>query len=521
MQAMDDMALLREYATNNSEAAFETLVSRRVGFVYSAALRQVRDPYLAEEVTQAVFIILAQKAGRISDKTILVGWLFRTTRFAALAQMRADAKRRRREQEANMQSEIQPTAPDLFWEQMSPLLDEALATLGETDRQAVLLRFFENKSLAEVGSHLGTGEDTARKRVSRALEKLHRYFSKHGVSSTTAIIGGTISANSVQVAPPALAKSVTAVALAKGAAASGSTLTLIKGALKIMAWTKAKTAVVAGAAIILAAGTTTVVVKKVTAPSASDLSWANDPKYWELDFGDPDPQKSLKAFDARAAAFREKINKLPPVLILRPTHFKTNLGMRGDGDKILAREESFVMILRYAYDESDLQGFGSRIILPPNFPKGNFDLMLTLPTVPNKQPREALQEEIKNKFGIVAHLETIETNVLILKVKNTAGPALQATKGGMPSYPTRSPQNKISIQNQDLSGVAACFGSLLKSIIHNQTEIQGRYDIVLQWQRKAAETEAEAFKRAVLEQLGLEFVPSRESLKYLIVEKID
>ena len=147
MQATDEMALLREYATGNSEAAFETLVSRRVGFVYSAALRQVRDPYLAEEVTQAVFIILAQKAGRISGKTILAGWLFRTTRFAALAQMRADAKRRRREQEANMQSEIQPTAPDAFWEQMSPLLDEALATLGETDRQAVLLRFFENKSL--------------------------------------------------------------------------------------------------------------------------------------------------------------------------------------------------------------------------------------------------------------------------------------------------------------------------------------------------------------------------------------
>src|ERR1035437_9377003 len=102
MQAMDDLALLREYATRNSEAAFETLVSRRIGFVYSAALRQVRDPHLAEEITPAVFIILAQKAGRISEKTILTGWLFKTTRFAALAQMRADAKRRQREQEVQM-----------------------------------------------------------------------------------------------------------------------------------------------------------------------------------------------------------------------------------------------------------------------------------------------------------------------------------------------------------------------------------------------------------------------------------
>ena len=67
-------------------------------------------------------------------------------------------------------------AASRLWQQISPLLDEALAQLGEKDRQAVLLRFFENKSLAEVGNRLGTGEDTARKRVSRALEKLRRYF---------------------------------------------------------------------------------------------------------------------------------------------------------------------------------------------------------------------------------------------------------------------------------------------------------------------------------------------------------
>src|ERR1017187_10773666 len=118
MQAMDDMALLLEYATSNSEVAFETLVSRRVGFVYSMALRQVRDPNLAEEVTQAVFIILAQKAGRISGKTILTGWFFRTTRFAALAQMRADAKRRRRELEGQMQSEFQSPPADEIWNKM-------------------------------------------------------------------------------------------------------------------------------------------------------------------------------------------------------------------------------------------------------------------------------------------------------------------------------------------------------------------------------------------------------------------
>ncbi len=291
MQEMDDMTLLREYATRNSEAAFAELVSRRVSFVYSAALRQVRNPHLAEEITQAVFIILAQKAGRISDKTILPGWLFKTTRFAATAQTRARVKRQQREQEAHMQTELQSIAPDPLWEQLSPLLDEALATLGETDRQAVLLRFFENKSLAEVGNTLGTGEDTARKRVSRALEKLRKFFSKRGVASTTTIIAGAISANSVQAAPAAVAKSVTAVAIAKGVAASGSTLTLSKGALKLMAWTKAKTAVVTVVlGLLAAAGTATLVVKNHI--KARQYVTAHEP--WS-DVGSATPKSTLQS----------------------------------------------------------------------------------------------------------------------------------------------------------------------------------------------------------------------------------
>jgi RNA polymerase sigma factor (sigma-70 family) len=265
MQAMDDMALLREYATRHSEAAFEALVTRRIGFVYSGALRQVRKPHLAEEITQAVFVILAQKAGRIPEKTVLIGWLFRTTRYAALAQIRAAIARQRREQEAQMQTELQAATADPQWEQMFPLLDEALAALGEKDRQAILLRFCENKSLAEVGNSLGLGEDTARKRVSRALEKLRKFFAKRGVNSTTAFLAGTISANAVQATPGALAKSVAGVALTKGAVASISTVTVIKGTLKLMAWTKLKTTVAAGGMLLLAAGVGLIVIEDVQA----------------------------------------------------------------------------------------------------------------------------------------------------------------------------------------------------------------------------------------------------------------
>jgi len=262
---MDDMVLLRDYAADSSETAFAELVSRRIGFVYAAALRQVRDPHLAEEITQAVFIILAQKAGRISDKTILTGWLFRTTRFAALAQIRERAKRWRRELEVQMQSEFQTPAADEVWNQMSPVLDEALATLGEKDRQAVLLRFFENKSLAEVGSFLGMGEDTARKRVSRALEKLSRYFAKRDVSSTAETLAGAISANSAHAAPIGLAATITATVI-KGPAVAASTLALVKGTIKLMTWTQLKFALGTASAILLAGGAMTVALSQGGSP---------------------------------------------------------------------------------------------------------------------------------------------------------------------------------------------------------------------------------------------------------------
>jgi RNA polymerase sigma factor (sigma-70 family) len=279
MQVMDDLPLLREYAASNSESAFETLVSRYAPLVYASALRQTRDPHLAEEVTQAVFIILAKKAGRIGSATILSGWLFKATRFVALAHTRTAARRHRYEQEAAMPPEDQTPAPDPLWEQIVPLLDEAMAQLSEKDRQALLLRYFENKTLAEIGSAFGAGEDAARMRINRALEKLHRYFTRHGVASTAALIAETISVNSAIAVPTTLIKSVTVAAVAHGAT-GGSTLILIKGALKLMAWTKLKLTVVAGAILLLAAGTTTVVVHSVSAARTRD-ALANMQGSWE------------------------------------------------------------------------------------------------------------------------------------------------------------------------------------------------------------------------------------------------
>ena len=242
------MTLVREFATNQSEPAFAALVERHIALIHSAALRQVGDAHLAEEITQAVFIILARKAASLGAKTVLSTWLYRTTRYAAADALRARRRRQAREQEAHMQSILNEPQEDA-WAQLAPLLDDALSKLGETDRTALVLRFFENKTAREIAGALRMEEAAAQKRVARALEKLRALFVKRGVTLTATVIAGAVAANSVQAAPAGLAVTVKAVALA--AAGTGAftlfqfmTISKLKLGISVLVVTGATTAFV-------------------------------------------------------------------------------------------------------------------------------------------------------------------------------------------------------------------------------------------------------------------------------------
>ncbi len=244
-----DAELLREYAQTRCEQAFRELVDRHLNLVYSAALRQVRVPQLAEEVAQQVFVELSQAARRLRPGTVLCAWLYQIARRTAIDVVRRETRRQAREKTATEMNALNGPGE---WTQVEPLLDEAMAALDETDRTAVLLRYFENKSLREVGHLLGTSEDAAQKRASRAVERLREFFAKRGVAVGAGGLVVVLSANAVQAAPLGLAGTISAAALLTGAAIETSTLAAASKAITMT--TLQKTVVATTVAVLAGAG---------------------------------------------------------------------------------------------------------------------------------------------------------------------------------------------------------------------------------------------------------------------------
>lgn len=249
----EDTELLRRFTEENSATAFRELVQTRIDFVYASALRQVGgDVHLAEEVAQTVFLDLARKARSLADRPNITGWLYTSTRFAAAKALRSRTRRLNHEQEAHVMQEIlsASSSEEINWNELRPVLDAVMHELGEKDREAILLRYFESRPLAEVGATLGLAENSARMRVDRALEKLRARLAQRGITSTAVALGAALATQTSVAAPTGLAVSTATLALA-GAASSGAAVTL--WTFEIMKLTKV-TSIAAGAIATLGLG---------------------------------------------------------------------------------------------------------------------------------------------------------------------------------------------------------------------------------------------------------------------------
>lgn len=243
-----DIELLRRYADFKDEKAFAALVDRHVSFVYSAALRQLNGAaHRAEDVTQTVFIQLARNATKLIRSDELLGWLHTATHHAAANLKRSEARRQQREREAHvMENDAHEPLSALKWDQVRPVLDEAMLELEEKDRRALLLRFFQQTRFSDVGRMLGLSEDAARMRVERALERLHARLARRGITSTAGALALALANQTTIAAPAGLAATITSAAAANAAVGgvaiglfSMSTKTVVLATIAVVATSSA------------------------------------------------------------------------------------------------------------------------------------------------------------------------------------------------------------------------------------------------------------------------------------------
>jgi RNA polymerase sigma factor (sigma-70 family) len=251
-----DAELLRRFVDQQANDAFTNLVHRHIGLVHATAMRRVGgDVHLARDVTQAVFITLARKAPSLLGHATLAGWLYVCTQHAAAETVRGEQRRKHREAAAHsMQSADTSSAPVADPDRLRPLLDDAIVTLKPDEREAVVLRFFEQRTFAEVGAALRISEEAARKRVDRSVDKLHAVLARRGVTSTLAALGGALTAAGSGTVPASLAGQVASAALAQAAVAGAGAS--VSTAL-ISSWLPA-----GAAAALLLAGSLTVISQR-------------------------------------------------------------------------------------------------------------------------------------------------------------------------------------------------------------------------------------------------------------------
>jgi uncharacterized protein (TIGR03435 family) len=504
---MDDSQLKASCGQDMAAGGFAALVERHIDFVHAAALRQTGDPDLAEDITQAVFLIFSQRAGRLKRGTVIKGWLFNTTRYVVANARRAEARRKRHERKAaEMRKETvredQPAVVTLH-------LDDALAGLPERDRRVLFLRFFEDLPVAALGKTLGISEYAAQKRVGRALERLRQLLAKRGAA--VASVGEMLSASAAHVAPAHFVKSTIDLVTsgAAGAAGSGSAISLAKGSAYLMAATKIKIAVALVVIGLLTIPTAVVVIHyapsllgdsaEARAPAAAAAAPSETYEPWQV-------EKISSA----------TVSRLPPEIKILPTRFPQSLrselaGAAPGSGKYVGINVGVRNILTVAFNWPS-----ARMIFLNGEPQKKYDFISTLP----KGSLEALQDELTIKLGIVAHRETREVNVLLLQVNNSNAPDLKTAKEGDDFYLVEN-GNDIRIYWDDapISRAPELLEGVCKMPVLDKTGLTRNFSIDLRWKElEDRDPDHNALKAALLKQLGLELVPGRAKVEMLVVE---
>ena len=264
---MNDWKLLRQYVEDDSQEAFAALAARYLNLVYSVCRRELDDVEAAEDVTQAVFLILARKAPALGRNVVLSGWLFQTARFAAKnARLQAQRRADYEQKAAEAMGEQATSREDAAWPEIEPLLNRSLVALREGERECVLLRFFQGLSFAEAGAALGLSEEAARKRVARALEKMRAFLGKEGVLIPGVALAALLTAHAAKAAPLTCQASIAHMTASAVAGHIDLSLTgshvhqLSEGAMRAMKIAQVKAAV--GIAATLLVGFSTYAVAK-------------------------------------------------------------------------------------------------------------------------------------------------------------------------------------------------------------------------------------------------------------------
>lgn len=266
----DDRQLLRAYAEQRSHEAFATLAAKYADMVFRTALRRTRDRELAEDVTQAVFIVLARSAGTLRAKESIAGWLHQTAVFAAGNALRAEERRKRHERNA-ARIDLSETSDDLEIRDLAAIVEQELHRLPGMDRKLLILHFLEGIPIQQAADDLQISLEAARKRLSRALEKLRKRLARRGAMANAVMIGSSLAAIG------ATSSGATAVTIATTAVAGGtggSAFALATDLIHMMRMLAMKKAAATLAVIGIVSGLGSVTIAQLTASPATKPSLA-------------------------------------------------------------------------------------------------------------------------------------------------------------------------------------------------------------------------------------------------------